>query len=309
MKKTNAVIKTFDFNNPNIDLLQESLISELNEIPIIVHKIYKGQSIYRCRKHTRNGSFYYFEKDISYRTDLSNITSIGRCNYIHSSKLYGSVSFATTEIDQPYITSIFETSELLRDNIDGYERYTIGMWKAKEDLQLLFINPLIEKTNLLADDQKKVFDNFWQSTNDDQKEFYRLIEKEFSKKVPSGEDYMYTISSIISEILLQNKSYNGIIYPSVQTDSKGLNVVLNPVTFDQYFNLYRSLVGDLYKFGDISLFNNNYICIDATKYPFSFEKINEPEHVNPSQIIDIYESKGISRQYIITKLIEQINRQ
>ncbi len=302
MKSINDLIKTFDYSNAHGELLQQKLISEANGLPIISMKFLKGRAVYRCRKHDSNSEKkrFYFESDISYRRDIQNIKSIGRCNYFNSSKFYGSIT--TEELKNVgYTASIFETSKLPRDNEDGYEIYSIGMWTANEDIDLLEINLLEDEINESEKNRERqtAFEIHKENLNDDQRAFYELIGKEMSKKVKSNDNDKYLISALTSEILLQTEI--GIVYPSVQTESKGMNVVFNPINFDKYFTLKRVLIGDFFKFKQESLFRNLFICEDASIYPFKY--VEEKSYLTVQQVIEFFADRNISKDYIISKLI------
>jgi hypothetical protein len=107
MKSINDLIKIFDYSNAHGELLRQNLISELNNLPIITMKFHKGRAVYRCRKHdsTNEKERFYFESDISYRRDIQNIKSIGRCNYFNSSKFYGSIT--TEEVKKAGSSALF----------------------------------------------------------------------------------------------------------------------------------------------------------------------------------------------------------
>lgn len=308
MKSTNELIKNFDYSEAHIDLLQENLIKELDNLPIIQMKFHKGRAIYRCRKLTSINERFFYESDISYRRDSHNIKQLGRCNFYNQTKFYGSI--ASEKVSNGYITSIFETSSLLRDKKDGYEVYTIGMWVANEDIDLFAVMPTPEmhKNIDIYKELQSIFDKHFQDKNAtaEQKEFHELLSYEMSKVVKSNENHKYCISSIVSEMLLQKQI--GIVYPSVQTESNGLNVVFNPMNFDKHFTLKSVLVGDFYKFKNDSMFRNLYTCENASLYPFKYVDADPNYYVSIEQLVEFFNGKGISPDYIISKLIEQNNK-
>lgn len=249
---------------------------------------------------------FFFESDISYRTDKDNIKSLGRCNFYNSSKFYGSIS--SKEVELGYATAIFETSKLLRDDIDGYEIYTVGMWTANEDIELMGVKPPAgqDKESEVYKELREVYEEDFKKNgiNDDQKEFYELYGKEMTKNVKTNENDKYCISALITETLLHAQT--GIVYPSVQAESKGLNVVLNPMNFDNHFTLKRVMVADFFKFKKESIFRNLFICEDASVYPFKYKEVDGKSSINMSQVVDFFNQRGIPSDYIIGRLVAQL---
>ena len=72
-----------------------------------------------------------------------------------------------------------------------------------------------------------------------------FIAREFSKKVKDGDDHEYKISAAVSERILDN-GICGIIYPSVQTEYQGFNIVLPPYVVDENLLLDQSILVQLH---------------------------------------------------------------
>ena len=291
MKNLNNIIKSFDYSETHIRDFSKALPNELKKMPVILLNFPKGRAIYRCRRHESMKYSYFFEKDISYRTDIENIKEFGRCNLPHSSKFYGSVD--SQDIQQGHVVAVFETSPILRNGLSGgIERYTIGKWIAKKDIEFVAIKPPAgeEKDSDIYRELLRIFSEKWveKGVSEEQKEFYELLGVEFSKQVTRGESFKYSITAHISEYFLSHHEVKGIIYPSVQANSKGLNVVMNPVIFDQCFEIDKILIGDLFVVGKESFFNNTKICLHPEKYPFMFEDLPAGQMLNAAQIIEFF---------------------
>jgi hypothetical protein len=310
MKNLNQIIKSFDYSLQHQTEFIKIMNEELKTLPSVMLKFPKGRAVYRCRKHRSLKDNFFFEKDISYRTDISNITDFGRCNGPGSAKFYG--SFDSPDIPQGHVIAVFETSDLLQgDSLGGIERYTIGKWIAKEDIEFMAIKPPNEliKDSASYKELMSIFDENWKNENvsEDHKEFYELIGLEFSKLVKKHENYKYFISAIISDRLLMHEGVKGIVYPSVQSDWKGLNIVMNPTKFDQCFQLEKVLMGDLFVFSKNSFFNNIQLCNDASKYPFEYTDIPDGNFLNTNQILQHFEQRNVNASQIITALIDQLS--
>lgn len=307
MKKTNEIISEFNYNEAHVEILQRSLIKELGGLPTRQRRIYKGQAIYRCRKQCSIDRLFRSSSDLSYRKDIEKIHQFGRCNFSYSSKFYGSL--ASPEVDNGYVTAISETSSLFRDDREGCEIYSVGMWIAKENIDLMAVKP---PSNRLSESTvQKELRSFFDANllenglNVHQKDFYELFRNEMIKKVATKENNQYFISSAISEILLQIET--GILYPSVQTESKGLNVVFNPFNFDKNFYLHKILVGELFKFKKECLFRNLLICDVAEKDSFEYYYVDKKSYSNKTQVIEFFNKKNITTEHIMKTLNGQFD--
>lgn len=317
MKTINKLIREFKFENTDLELLFSNFDCLDENIFALLITIPKGRAIYRCRRNNPMEELYYFEKDISYRTDLKNIKSIGRANHPFSSKFYGSLTpinkdKSETNNLEGYDLSLFETSEMCRNDGEGIESYTIGMWVLKEDLKAFVVIPDKDNKNLsdLNYELTETYEKFKHELNltNEQVEFMELIGKEFSKEVKNGESQQYGISSTFAEFMLEKK-INAIAYPSVQAKMKGFNIVMNPCTADSYLKLERVVAVDLYKFKTIIQLNHLYISELKNNYPFHWENVPKESYSDIRTIIQQFNSNDIHSSDIISALINQIKRQ
>ena len=131
--------------------------------------------------------------------------------------------------------------------------------------------------------------------------------KEFSKKVGGGNAQQYGISSTFAEFILEKK-FDAIVYPSVQANMKGFNIVMNPQIADSYLKLERIIVADLYQFKKHRKLYQVLNCDLKNGYPFYWE--NVPKEINPDieTIIMEFEFDNIQPNEIISALINQIKR-
>ena len=269
-----------------------SLIPALSGLKIVQYKIPKGMSIYRARPHKTRNEVFSFEDQISYRRDYFNIDILGRCNIQQSSKFYGAVT--STEIKHGWMPAIVETSKLYRDGKDGYELYSIGKWKAKEDLYLYAIKPPKHKSN--ASDLSKELYGLYEDKKPEpiENEIFEQLGKEFSKNVPSDQNEQYYLSACLSEAIL-NGSQIGILYPSVQVESKSYNIVMNPDKFDRYFEIDKVMVSELFKVKKEVLVRNSDICLNAKSQPFQFYRVEEREYQPDDAVKNRLFKNGISK--------------
>ncbi|MDD3875891.1 MAG: hypothetical protein PHT69_04680 [Bacteroidales bacterium] len=303
----NEKIKNFDFNNYTRDDL--SLFNDFDKVPVILYKLPVGTEIFRCRKNLNYSDAYYFEKEISYRTDLKNIKTIGRCNLLHNSLFYASIF--TPEIDKPYIVSLFETSKNIRDGLNGLEFFTIGKWIIKNEIEVASIIPdtnidLSSNININLIDGQKQFMKV-NSFTSDQYEFYRLMGKEFTKVVNKKIDFEYILSATFTKIILTHPEITGLLYPSVQTKYKGYNIVFKPASVEDSLKLDSVVFGAFCIFNSFSTFFPLYFALLNDGIPFKWKKYEEPFYDN-QKIIDIINKNGVENRTIIDILMEQIKR-
>lgn len=304
MKSVINRIEDFDFSRISDDDFK--LFAKLNSLKIITHLIPSGTWISRCRKNTSFAEKFYFDKDLSYRTDILNIKKFGRCNYPRNSVFYGSIY--SEEIEKPYIVSLFETSEFYRTKHNGIEMFTIGMWKTKSDMEVASIIPNINKNNsspinkITIDNQNKfMLDN---NFNQDDILFYDLLGKEFTKCNDNKSHFNYFLSANFSHTVLSLPEINGLIYPSVQTEYKGFNLVIKPSSVDKYLDFDSAILGLFIIIDDFSTFTPLYFADSKKSSPFIWEE-SKP-YYNTKRIIDFLESNNIKDRVLNEVLLNQI---
>lgn len=165
-------------------------------------------------------------------------------NYLRASTpkntmFYGSViseiDLNLEEIKNARIVGAMEVSSLIRSSeiIEGWSRMTFGKWVVTEKISLAtIIDPTktYEKPylNKLRDEYLIFLEQVSEYICENTKKWLKFLAEEFSKYVANGNNHEYLISSKFTELLLTNLKYDGIIYPSVQSDGYGLCVAIHP---------------------------------------------------------------------------------
>jgi hypothetical protein len=242
-------------------------------IPLPIAKIWANANIDRVRQNKEIALFRHID-DLGYIKDknvIDNIlTSFGRANNPHQVMFYGALE--TTLIDKPRLTAIAETSHIFRipgtDCTDG-EHYTVSRWETQKELFVVEVvfseyalknNPDIVKS---FENQTKLLKehNLEPQEFAFHLEFLKFISEEFSKRVTNAEEYK--ISAAYTNLALLHPDVSGIIYPSVQTDYFGINIVLTPEVVDTFIKPKICSTQVLYKKGMKSLIaNGKYYCKD-----------------------------------------------
>lgn len=279
MEKTLKAIERLKKMNLS-DSKYEDVLDLVSQItyPAFFFILKAGKSIYRARSHKENEMFY-FEQELSYRTDVQNITKHNRANPTNSTMFYGSIS--TESLPDGYLIGAVETSSLCRNKKDGIETLTIGKWILKRSMKVLI---LLDATNYKfhskdIDDIYKHYLEFinLQENSEKLKLISAFIANEFGKIVKTGEEYEYMISAAFSELFFDKElGCNGIIYPSVQTDKQGYNIVILPYVVDDNLILDKILLAQQHKTGD------------EIKFPqFKLADLNYPYYQQPFKYHDL----------------------
>lgn len=237
------------------DSIFEKLETELKIIPFVTAKLKKGHYIERGRINEQEQVFNS-ESELSYRTDNENIKKYGRANCPNQSMFYGAVK--SEFIEYPRIVNLFEISGLFRNGdliSDGEFIFTVGKWKIKDDfevVEIVFDKKTIERIPEIKKAYEYHLANLKKDFSDKIEEFSAILEffsNEFAKKDISS-DNDYKISAVYTNMAINNRGHNGIIYPSVRTEGQGRNVVLSIETVDNYLELEKVAMFKIVKKGN-----------------------------------------------------------
>lgn len=220
---------SIDLNGVSMPKLMKELNQDLRFLPFTTALLKKGWSIERARIN-KPGQVFYSENEISYRTDISNITEFGRANLPHTSLFYGSI--VSEKVKYPRIVNLLETEEVFREKslADTELTYTVGKWKIKEDFELAEIvfsetvRKKIPKIQQAYEYHAKQMKSDYPESFDYLLKVLEFFSNEFAKtEISSHNDYK--LSAAYSEFAFM-KGLNGVVYPSVRTEYEGLNVAI-----------------------------------------------------------------------------------
>lgn len=201
-----------------------------NQKIVIPYKEYKPYKIIRFRRHKESNSFFYHCKELSYRTDILNIDSFGRCNEPGQGFFY-------CNDEENENTGLAEAISIFRGNEESnIETFTIGAWDVKSPLRLAVILPSNNSHGINAefDTIKQDFNSF--RDNDDYtqlKKFVEFISEEFTLDL-NKDNTNYKITCAFSNYIKEFfPKIDGILYGSVKSELQGTNIVLWPEVVDE----------------------------------------------------------------------------
>ncbi|AKH93223.1 hypothetical protein [Elizabethkingia anophelis] len=268
----------------------------IKRIPIPQAKFNNNSKIYRARLN-KGDELYRSINDLGYIKDKNVIDNYlneyGRANKPHQVMFYGGVR--TSTINEPRVTAIAETSKLFQNknghNLDG-EKYTISRWRNNQEFfvaEIVFAkdaiknNPDIKKA---FNNQIKLADSLKEKDIEYYKEFLVFISEEFARRIEKNDDYK--ISVAYTNLILEHPEIEGIVFPSVQTNFLGANLVVPPTTVDKYFVPEVCSTQILYKTSDKTLFANGEHYCDTMEEDELKWKETEPQYLSSKEEIENY---------------------
>lgn len=245
--------------------IQNKLYSSPDELYAIFHSI-KGHFIIPAVTMYAGIPLYR----ASLINSIDEVTDSRRLSYkpAHLNKTYGRASIpgnsmfygiTATNFQNALCSCLGETCPCLRDPnpIPEHYKVVLSKWNLKKDFVLASIadidgnNKSAELTEYIQPDEFIALVSTLPNSQDII-DFWRLMSKEFSKRVVVERDY--EISAHFTELLLSLNKYDGIIYESVQsTDEKlkeSLCVAVPPTIADKYLEFDSA---DLWEFDFVNI--------------------------------------------------------
>lgn len=245
--------------------IQNKLYSSPNELDAIFHSI-KGLLVIPAIIMAEGVPLYRATRI----TSMDEITNTKRLSYKppHLNKTYGRASIpgktmfygiTATNYQNALCSCLGETCPCMRgpDLIPEHYKVVLSKWNLKKDFVLASI------ADVDGNNKSHEFTEFFKPdefmslvctlpNSQDMLDFWRLINKEFSKRVTVEQEY--EISAHFTELLLSLNKYDGIMYESVQsTDEKlkeSLCVAVPPIIADKYLEFDSA---DLWEFDFVNI--------------------------------------------------------
>jgi hypothetical protein len=170
----------------------------------------KNKFIYRARL---NENFVFENKGDLFCPPLS-LTKLGRANFPNKPIFYCA--------ENPDVA----IAEIKIPNKDCF--VTVGQYKIKEGVELSLKSLGLHKT-----DRYNI-----QGASNDLIEIETVLMELFTKKAKDEDEAeLYSKTATITNTVLEEESYHGIIYPSVQTEFKGDCIGMRPEIINEHFEL------------------------------------------------------------------------
>lgn len=225
----------------------DRLLTNLGKVGIMITDYNEAgensKEIERAVNNTKEEPEFNTVSRISFKPAEYN-TNYLRASTPKNTMFYGSVisddNLDAAEIRNARIVGAAEVSSLMRnsDVIEGWSRITFGKWKVIEKISLAtIIDPTKEYEqaylNKLVAKYWEVLNQMPQDVKENTLKVLKFLSSEFSKKVSNGNNHEYLISSKFTEIFTKTSGYDGVIYPSVQSEGYGLCVAIHPSSMNK----------------------------------------------------------------------------
>jgi hypothetical protein len=285
-----------DLGNIEYDYILDLIQNKLRHFPIATCHVHKDIIIERARLN--KGEIFKKESDISYLQDPDKIKAVlnkyGRGNRPFNPVFYGSME--SEEMGLPRATALHEVRAFYLNPDKDYdgEVFTIGRWRTKSQLlcpEIIFCDEAIAANSYI----REAFANqFAQISKHPEREYYlRLIKfysEQFGANVPDSQNYNYKISAAISEMF--SRKFPGIVFPSVASEFKGLNIMLRPDIVDQFLELVAVYTVEIFSRGKHYVINNHsHVTNIADKgAEFIYQEHSHPTRATKAEILKRFEN-------------------
>ena len=257
----------------------KKLISQVGQIGFMTVIFHPGKELMRARPNF-NGERFHKKSDFSFKPQRQNTT------YQRASTPNWTMFYATTlpekmepeEYANMRVTGVFESLPALRDKISStYQKISFGKWIVKEDLTLIaiFQEERFKENSSYLRELDTAFREFSKNAPPDMIErshlLFNFLACEFSKENIRG-DYDYMISALFTELMTSN-GFDGVLYPSVPLNGKGINIALTPEATNK-LDLIVAGECSIYKRKDHTIVGNDAIVkLDGNEQEFELKEI------------------------------------
>lgn len=241
-------LKNLDFTSSKPDDVRE-ILSNVGFLPISC-VLKAGTIIVRTRD--KEGCFK--RSEMTYCSKEKAEDDFQRASLGYKPMFYGVISDDKFSIEKAEAISIAESSKLCRQGkfSIGIEKFSVSYWEVNKPLKVAaFITDetfLNVQDNVLLNILRDSFKEKCKDTDICQNDIdlARFISSEYSKKVNDKREYL--ISATISDIIINDFGYDGVIFPSVPfMGQAGLNIAIPPNIVDDSLFFIGTSQNVLYK--------------------------------------------------------------
>jgi len=262
------------------------LLTGIKGIGFIQMNLHPGKIIVRARPNDRDNSFT-IRPELSYKPQQFNNT-FQRASTPNQTMFYGGVVpevLSSDEIANLRIAPLYETSKLIREDLDGEEIITFSKWLVTDDINMLAICYHDDFVNVSSHTKElnQAYLNFLESTDkqtqSDSLSFTTFLASEYAKDVSFKDSHFnYMISAAFADLTVRS-GLDGIYYPSVKAAGMGFNVAITPNAVDSCLRLVGASECTLYKKGkNMFVDNETTVDIEDDTKEFKLLPINAQYH-------------------------------
>jgi hypothetical protein len=271
------------------------LFKKLQTLPVVSYSLPANSPLTRARLNN-DGERYSQVHQVWHKPTEFN-TGFGRASNPYINVMYGAINpYTDHSINKPdeRITALCEISNIYFTEPEDLktEVVTFARWVPGKELnmvcpfdfsELSLESPIMNELNEAY--LKVIRDN--ESFKEQITRFHAYISSQFSK-YPIAHEYEYKTTALFTEMIL-SMGFDGVIYPSVKTDLKGINVAINSEFVEKNFKLFA--VGECthYRKRKYSYVNNDLLT-DKIKEDGTFQlSADHPYSLSDQQIQEIIE--------------------
>lgn len=289
----------------NINLSEDSaekqlydLFKKLVTLPVVSYSLPADFPLTRARLNN-NGERYSQVDQVWHKPPELN-TGFGRASNPYINVMYGAINlYPGHSINKPdeRITALCEISSIYFTEPKDIknEIVTFARWVPGKELKM--VCPFhFSELSLASPIMNEMYEAYLKvlRENESFKEqitrFHAFISSQFSK-FPISNEYEYKTTALFTEMII-SMGFDGVIYPSVKTDMKGINVAINSEFVEENFKLFA--VGECthYRKKKYSYVNNDLLT-DKIKEDGTFQlSADHPYSLSDKQIQEIIESNS-----------------
>ncbi len=261
ISKSIESLRALDLDALTVEEIMQQL--RLLPLPIAVTILKKGAMVFRTRPIV---DFPSHIRELSYPYRPEFVSGFGRCNFPGQMIFYGAVD--AKELDEVRVTGVSETVDF--DSLDRSKRNFIatGKWEVINDIYLAELvldsdrqkNPVTKQAGAFHQQQLQGLDAGRRVVHE---QILRFHSEELSKRNAN-----YKLTSAISNLFYElnlplldasgSINLEGISYPSVETEGKGMNVALLPTAVDMKLSPRMVLINEVITTGEKEFYFHNY---------------------------------------------------
>lgn len=220
-------LKLLDLGAANLDYILQ-LVSEI-QLPITQSEVIPKTVICRCRL----GKGFKSWQEMTYKP-IEYCKTTQRASLPNETVFYGVISDEWYDISSARAIGVSECSKLASEGVNSYgrEQISVSQWHVKVPIKVACIMGEhlfdgVQNNKLLIDIKRNFVKQFKNDTYVNT--IADFVASEFSKKVESGNNFLYSISAAITHTLLYTYGFEGVVYPSVKLGGQaGMNIALRP---------------------------------------------------------------------------------